>query len=50
MGFLHSFFATLPLPRAAGMTIMAAAALYVLFALGIRPTENSLIARFTPDR
>lgn len=30
--------------------LVAAACLYVFFALGIQPIENSLIARFTPDR
>jgi len=30
--------------------LVAAASLYVFFALGIQPIENSLIARFTPDR
>ncbi len=30
--------------------LVAAAALYVFFGLGIQPIENSLIARFTPDR
>jgi MFS family permease len=30
--------------------LVAAACLYVFFALGIQPIENSLIARFTPDK
>jgi MFS family permease len=30
--------------------LVAAASLYVFFALGIQPIENSLIAKFTPDR
>jgi len=30
--------------------LVAAAALYVFFALGIQPIENSLIAKFTPEK
>ena len=36
--------------RAFGSRLVAAATVYVFFALGIQPVENSLIAKFTPPR
>jgi MFS family permease len=34
----------------AGLPLLLAAAGYVFFAIGMQPIENSLVARFTPDR
>jgi predicted MFS family arabinose efflux permease len=34
----------------AGLPLLVAAAGYVFFAIGMQPIENSLVARFTPDR
>jgi len=34
----------------AGLPLLAAASLFLFFSLGMQPIENSLVARFTPDR
>ena len=53
---LWLFFNALILPFALALAflsdqyLVAAAAVYVFFALGIQPVENSLIAKFTPPR
>ncbi|MFP6599081.1 MAG: MFS transporter [Deltaproteobacteria bacterium] len=33
-----------------GLPLMMAASVYVFFAIGMQPIENSLVARFTPER
>ena len=35
---------------ASGMPLMLAASIFVFFSIGMQPIENSLVARFTPDR
>ena len=35
---------------ASGMPLMFAASIFVFFSIGMQPIENSLVARFTPDR
>jgi hypothetical protein len=34
----------------AGVPLLGAAALYLFFALGMQPIENSLLAHYTPER
>jgi len=54
--WLYFAFHALSLPfvllmsRLTDLPLVAAAALYILFALGMQPAENSLVARFTPSR
>lgn len=54
--YLYLAFHALSLPlvlamaAASGLPLLAAAGLFVFFSLGMQPIENSLVARFTPDR